>query len=762
MDDARSLAWLARRFVQRGAGAWLSLLLAVGMAVIVLVGLGSASAIQAIGRQHQRSTDLSAVLVPDGGSAESIGLRMIDPAALTQRRWNGRTIDREFFAAGDDASADEVAIPGVPRVPQAGDFYASPDLVRLVERDPVVAALFGAEHLVGTIDDVGLRQPHELRAVIGVSARRGLLVPVEGFGGDSGQAGPASEPAEAVASQRVLDLSVAGYVVVLVWLPLGFFLVVVSRLASARRRQRVAALRLIGVDARRVWALQFLEASAVCIPAGIVAAGLYTWTTSWATRLPGTDVGFFASDVQLSFATRLVICLGLIGTTCGCVAADARERRPARRAATADASISRTGVGALVLGLLLLALPSLTDLRNGLTPLALWGGLVAAAAGLAVAGPQLVTRVLGRRLGSAGPTQLVGRRLASDRVALTLRLAGVMSVIIVLLIGSVAFTALLDGGTAQAWEARARAQQQVPIVATDLSGALTLSRVRSVPALDKAIEVRSVTTGSVPLGVVFATCDELAGLVGAASPGNCESDPGPRWLGRLPTQARLRSLGSTIDIAGAGRVRLPGRVGIAWIEGLPRQLRGALVLPPSRAPSTPQGDGATFLTLSPASSARVTLATFSSLEPTIQFDLGALDRHNPDTQQYPTQVEWLRLAAALSLLIGLLAMLVVAMADAQERGPRVRVLRVLGASRRQLFAVHLWAVWAPATLAGFMAIATGWLVVLAMHHIDDRAGVSGSLYGALAAAVVLSTLGVALWSWPTVLRSTERAGAVDS
>ena len=126
---------------------------------------------------------------------------------------------------------------------------------------------------------------------------------------------------------------------------------------------------------------------------------------------------------------------------------------------------------------------------------------------------------------------------------------------------------------------------------------------------------------------------------------------------------------------------------------------------------------------------------------------------------FPSEVEWLGVGAVVSLLIGFRSLLVVSLGEAQERSPRMRAIRVLGASRSQLFTMHFWCVAVPLVLVGLATVVVGWLAAQAMRNIDDRADINPQLYGVLALAVVLGGLVVCLVSWRSVTRPSQRAGS---
>jgi hypothetical protein len=488
MRDARLTGYLVRRVALRGRTMVpLAILLAVGTAITVFLALASASALHVVGRQDDRHVATTVRMDPSQSSGTADDLRIVDPRVTNRRRWSGYDIRREFYAAGGNAAPIP---PGVPRVPAAGEYFASPDLVELIRTNATVANLFGSQRLVGEIGSGGLVQPHELRAVVGVDSRSALLTRVDGFGGTA--ATNVSEDD----SNPVLDASVGVYVLALVWLPAAFFVLIVAKLAAYRRRARAAALHLIGYPKWRIQVLHFAEAAVVCLPAAVLAYLAFARITSSATTLPGTSFGFYAADAHLSLGWCITIATSVLLVVCAVVSSDVRplgrdERRGERRGIL---RLFRPAVGCLVAGFVLLALPTVAPLGGPLTPVALWSGTFLSAVGIATAGPSLVTRLLARRVERAAAPALVGRRMAAYRVTTALRLASVMSVIVVLLLGSQAFAAVLNGGSAKDWDERVAGLGHVPVVATDLSGQLTLSHVVEASQADPAAELRTLTT----------------------------------------------------------------------------------------------------------------------------------------------------------------------------------------------------------------------------------------------------------------------------
>lgn len=752
--------WLIRRVAWGGPSSVApAVLLGVGMAAIVFLGLCSVSAEQVMTRQHDRETANTILVDAETARVVRGDLGVIAPVETNSRRWNGHEIRREYYAAGDS----DLVAPGVPAMPRPGEFYASPDLIALLSTDPVVAALFEPYRLVGRIGPAGLVQPHELRAILGVGPDRNGLIKVEGFGGT-----PAGYQAFLVNGGNqpnvALNRSVTAYVLALVWIPAAFFVLIIARLAASRRRRRVTALHLIGCPRRRIRLLHLIEAACVCVPSAVLGCLAHWVATQHVSRVPGTSFGFFPADARLPLLAYLIV--GAVGSLVVCLVVsgdrqtfERRRRARSRQRRRLRLGMSRLGVHALATGLLLLILPPVFSLEGAVVPLAMWTGLVLSGIGIAVAGPSVVMRALAGRVRQARATSLVGRRLASDRVTTTMRLASVMSVVIVLLLGSQSFATVLKGGSAEDWARRAERQGQVPLQVRN-SGGLTLEAVDGVADARGVTELRQIKTTDGRLNVVFSSCARLAVLTGRPDTTDCSRGTGPHWLVRAPSHASNTPEETTLP--SGGTIVLPAATTTLDLPGLPEAFTGALLLPVDRARTTRDPDGGDFYLIAPADEVNRVIASISALNPRAQIDLGTLDRQNPDTQQYPNQIEWLGVGAVLGLVIGFLSLLVVSLDEAQERSPRMRALRILGASRWQLLIAHLWSTAIPLVMVGGIAVVVGRLTTQGMRNIDDRAGVDPGLYALVTGAVVLGGVLVFLATWPAVTRPSRRAGSFSA
>jgi hypothetical protein len=754
------IGWLARRVLTRGDRATtLTVLLALGAGVIVFLGLSSASTLDVVAHHRDRVTATRVKMDPAQSSGKPSDLRIVDPRITNSRRVDGYDVRREFYVAGDKSAPVPV---GVPRVPAVGEFFASPDLTALIRTNPAVARLFEGQRMVGTVKASGLVEPHELRAVVGAPRDFPLLTKVDGFGG------MAAANVTEDSGNRALNVGVLLYVLTIVWLPVVFFVLLIAKLAAARRRTRSAALHLIGYPKWRIQLLHCVEAFVVCLPGTLVAGVIHWLGTRSSSEVPGTSFGFFAQDARLSWLTYVAISATILLVLCLAVSSDLRPLGGTKaNTDRQDATGMTTALGsaALVTGLVMLALPSLMSVQGGLTPLTIWIGIVLVSGGLALAGPRLVMKLLNKGAGKSSAAALIGRRMAAHKVTTSLRLASVLSVIVVLLIGSQAFTAVLSGGSVDDWQARVEKQANVPVVATDLAEQASLADVKRSARIKTVAELQSATAAGASVNIVFATCGDVVRLSGRRDAGQCSGVTDPVWIGHNPNASRevtpdeltIDSRGKPLALSGTNGVRQ-----VIDVPGVPEPFVGALLLPPEQSGHVADAEGGTFFLVIPSRVLTPTISAVGSISPAIQFDLGALDRHNPDTQQYRSQIEWLGVGAIAGLSIAFLSMIVVAIGEAEERSRRMRALRVIGASKVDLLVAHIWCVAVPVLMVGFAAIGLGWLVAQAMHNVDDRAHVAIDTYGLIALVVPIAAAVVASATWPAVSKRSSRSGSVNA
>ena len=304
--------------------------------------------------------------------------------------------------------------PGIERLPEAGEYYASPELARLIASTPgdVLGERFPGRR-AGIIGEAGLTSPNALIAVVG--RRAGELSAMPGAQQvRSIEAAPKEHDYNGF-FKIVLGLGALGLLI-----PVLMFVATSTRLAAAQREERFAALRLVGATPRQVNQIAAVEAcltSVVGVAVGF--AGFYLFRPLVA-RIPFTGDPFFTSDLSLGPLTVAGVALGVP------LAAVLAGLLSLRRVQISPLGVSRRQtpkpprawrLSPVVAGLGVLAATRL--LPRGWGDLPVWiilGAFVLIIVGLTIAGPWLTmvgARLLAR-LARHDSTLIAGRRLSDD------------------------------------------------------------------------------------------------------------------------------------------------------------------------------------------------------------------------------------------------------------------------------------------------------------------------------------------------------------
>jgi FtsX-like permease family len=316
--------------------------------------------------------------------------------------------------------------PGIPHLPEAGQFYASPALSSLLRSTP--AGELGDRfpgHQIGTIGAAALPAPNSLVIVIGHTS--GQLSHVPGAAKvtsisttpPSGCNGSACAIGLGISSSGI-DLILSVVAAALLF-PVLIFIGTATRLSAARREQRFAAIRLVGATPRQVSVISAVESSVAAAAGVAVGFGLFFLLRTPLAAVPFTGVPFYPGDLSLSPEDILAVAIGV----------------PVVAAATARLALRRVQISPLGVTRRVTPRPPrawrLIPLLAGLAELAYFvaaghpksiGGQVRAflpgflliMAGLVIAGPWLTmagARVMTRRA-RRPDTLIAARRLADN------------------------------------------------------------------------------------------------------------------------------------------------------------------------------------------------------------------------------------------------------------------------------------------------------------------------------------------------------------
>ncbi|MFE3250836.1 FtsX-like permease family protein [Streptomyces sp. NPDC059209] len=195
------------------------------------------------------------------------------------------------------------APPGVAEIPGPGEMVVSPALHELLgSSEGALLAQRLDERIVGTVGDAGLVDPGELRFYTGTSTLtvEGVGIRSDGYGVD--ESTPPFDP-------LLMVLVILMCVVLLV--PVAIFIATAVRFGGDRRDRRLAALRLVGADARTVRRIAAGETLFGAVLGLAVGAALFLMLRQIAGHVRLWGHSAFPSDVTPVPSLALLILLAV-------------------------------------------------------------------------------------------------------------------------------------------------------------------------------------------------------------------------------------------------------------------------------------------------------------------------------------------------------------------------------------------------------------------------------------------------------------------
>jgi hypothetical protein len=264
----------------------------VAVALGVAMLLVTLSGINALGAQSRRSawlntgTSLSAVSASQRSStAGAVNAPLWWYSATDQ--FGNQPIDRVDVAATGSTSP---VPPGIPHLPAPGQYYASPALERLMASTPSdqLADRFPGRQ-VGTIAADALPAPNSLIIVVGYRSQQLAKLP---------------------GAQQVRTISTTSGSSALMWIlavaalalvfPILVLIGTASRLSSARREQRFAAMRLVGATPKQVAVIATVESAIAAVLGVVVGFVLFVIVRPALYHVPFTGEPFAPGDLSLT------------------------------------------------------------------------------------------------------------------------------------------------------------------------------------------------------------------------------------------------------------------------------------------------------------------------------------------------------------------------------------------------------------------------------------------------------------------------------
>ena len=182
-------------------------------------------------------------------------------------------------------------LPGISKLPSAGEFYASPALAALlktVPQDELGARFPGKE--AGTIGESALSFPTELAIYVGVAPSKLAAMP--------GTIG-VTHIATSAQLQGTTNIyrEAFGIAGVAILFPLLILINTATRLSAARREERYAAMRLVGATPRQINVVASIDAIVGALLGTLIGAAVFLLVRPVIADVSFSGVKFFANYV---------------------------------------------------------------------------------------------------------------------------------------------------------------------------------------------------------------------------------------------------------------------------------------------------------------------------------------------------------------------------------------------------------------------------------------------------------------------------------
>ena len=318
--------------------------------------------------------------------------------------YQGQSISRlDVAALGPNAPVP----PGIPRLPPAGGFYASPALAALLKTVPAdqLRARFPGR-MIGTIGQAGLSGPGDLAIYIGRATAQLNAIP-----GTEWVRSIDHAPGQEVFSP--FFRYAFGIGVLAVVFPLLVLISTATRLAAGRREERFAALRLVGGTPADIRAIASVEAMLSAFLGAVLGTVIFLLVRSALAGAAIVGTQYFESDLTPTVAGYVAMLVGV--PIAAALAATVSLRRVqisplgvSRRAAPKPPGYWR--LAALAIGLAVYVYGLSKTSRHSIGAPA-YPGLILTMIGLVIAGPLL----------TAGAAELFGRTASGSSALLATR-----------------------------------------------------------------------------------------------------------------------------------------------------------------------------------------------------------------------------------------------------------------------------------------------------------------------------------------------------
>jgi hypothetical protein len=644
--------------------------------------------------------------------------------------------------------------PGVARLPGDGEIVVSPAL-----RDLLASP------------DGELLRPRFPQRIIGTIAKGGVVdaASLSFYAGDSsldrdnaqrvyayGYSGPGREM-----PPSLVILIAIGTVVLLV--PVFVFVGTSARIAGAERDRRLAALRLVGADARqarRIAAAESLVSAGTGLAFGV---GLFLVFRALVGNFPILGVTAYPSDVvppwPLVVLILLLVPLLAVGTA----------QLALRRTLIEPLGVVRRGrvtrrrlwwrLVPVVAGPAILLAESRNPNHNDT-----WLPLVITGTALLLLGipamlPWLLERVVARLRGGRPAAQLAIRRLQLDSGTPARVVAGVA----VVLAGAIALQGVLASQTSK-YEVRFSTVNSVmPDLLVDIDRGVdnaTVDAMRSVPGVSEVIKTAQLTiraNDDSRYGVTIVDCDVILRYL---KPDGCADGDVFRTT-PMPGTINPRQNLTVVDVRGERTIAnwtVPAQ--IREIGSVPLYNLGGLLITPGALPDVPLSEIPVTLAVRTGAGDPDVLERIRNVVAPLGWHAQAFTVFyavdSSTLQLYLTIRNALLGGALFTLLLAGVSMLVLALEQVRERRRPLAALAATGVPTSTLARSLLWQNTVPVLVAVAVAIATGLgLAELVFTLLDEPFSMdwlSVGLFSGMAAVLVVFVTALTL---PTLRSATK-------
>lgn len=734
---------------------------AFGIALAVAVLLPAAAIQHLTGAQAERKAAIAPVTQPRAGVAP-----------LLTYNWYPSVGDDFVKVTAVAATGPASPVPpGLTRLPAPGELVVSPELAAKLAAPgggSLQAQLPG--RVVGQLSREGVSGAGDLAAYYGVPATQ-----IEAEGDDGNKVYAFGRPYTGIGLSAAM-LAIILPVAAVLLLPLLIFVTTASRMGAAQRERRLAALRLIGLDARqvkRVAAAESLVGAVIGLVAGI---GFFAVLRTFVADILPFGLRIFPEDFVPDWPLVAVIVLLVPALAIGSALFGLRrtiveplgvirQGKPMRRRMWWRWAITTIGV-------LSLAATLVTDRGDGDTTagVALAAGSVFLLAGVAALLPWLVERLVERLRGGPPSWQLAIRRLQLDSGTASRVVSGLVVVLAGTIMTQGVMTSLTDGVRHLTMPDGVAAAPVV--VRTSTAHEAEVTRLTtSVAGVTGAHPAQSITIASGPEWT-YGMVGDCVALKVQANIGDC-ADGDAFYVaspqgGTAPTgTVRLQSSAGTGQVNGP-EWTVPGTIKVVpsgdTVSGRPGSVLitpgalGGRTLPPSTVVIYVSGIGDPQALTDGVARALQPLAWNATAEK-------AYDRRDlvaREDQRLESFRSVLITASLFVLAVAAMSLLMLSIEQISERRRPLAALSAAGVPIGVLARGALWQTGIPVVVGVVLAVAAGLGLTAPMLRLADRPMiVDVPVLLALAGATVVAVLLVTGLTMP-LLRQVTRLDTLRS